>query len=269
MSTYLLAFVAAQGLKPASPKGCTSRAEAVCVRVWGAPSQRIGKRVERYMAACLDVLSAALQLPCYLAKLDVAVLEDLHGAAMENWGLITFKADSFPVDDDDAGEPDWHGWTTAAHEVAHAWLGNLATLANWRDLWMHEATATLLAAWVLSKLGTGGVRGRVHAPAAWEEFMSACARAAAKPAGVVLTRQFRSSESTRRVFNSLTYCKGAVMLYQVFRRMGASQFFRALAALVSEHLFGTITPADFVAALHAAAPTLAVETMMQPWLYGK
>ena len=97
-------------------------------------------------------------------------------------------------------------------------------------------------------------------------FADHCQVGASKARSILPRRAFESAEATARMFNSVTYCKGAVMLNEVLAAMGAPRFFAGLSHLVREHAFGTITQAMYVEALAAAAPDVPVAALMQFWL---
>jgi puromycin-sensitive aminopeptidase len=93
MSTYLLGITAGEWdrVERKSKNGAV-------VRVW-AP---LGKASEAELASewgtrALDFLDDYFATPYTLPKLDVVPIEDFSGIAMENWGVITFRARSLLV----------------------------------------------------------------------------------------------------------------------------------------------------------------------------
>ena len=61
-----------------------------------------------------------------------------HGA-MENWGLVTYRASALFIDPE--GASDYHMQRVheiVSHELAHQWFGNLVTMQWWTDLWLNE-----------------------------------------------------------------------------------------------------------------------------------
>ena len=88
-----------------------------------------------------------------LPKLDLVALSDMSSGAMENWGLITFRANHLLLDADDASlDRKQVIARVILHEISHSWFGNLVTMKYWDGLWLKEGFATLLAWYASDKL---------------------------------------------------------------------------------------------------------------------
>lgn len=270
MSTYTLAFVVGQLQKPTRASITTTGCH---VRVWRLATDSNTSRahkVQKFACAVLDLLSRALDAPFLLSKLDLVPVCEFHAQAMENWGLVTFHAPVLEVEDED--DPD-HAmkWETVAHEMAHMWFGNLATLKWWDDLWMHEGVSTFLAAWVMSKLGFGPGQHAKHL--AWPRFldynMSECTRSDALAASRAIVQPAvpASTSVLMNQFDSVGYGKAALVIRSLFLLMGERPFMRALHTLVTTCAYRSMDRFIFVEVFQEqAGDGVRVADFLRPWL---
>jgi len=64
-----------------------------------------------------------------LPKLDLVAVSDLSSGAMENWGLITFRANHLLMDANDSSlDTKQQISRVILHEISHSWFGNLVTM---------------------------------------------------------------------------------------------------------------------------------------------
>jgi aminopeptidase N len=126
MSTYLLAICVGKfDFVQASTQS------SVLVRALTLP----GESAKAVYA--LDVAVKALELfneffgvPYPLPKLDMIAIPEFAAGAMENWGLITYRAVDLLLEEP---APSWQKQRVAvvvAHELSHQWFGNLVTMSE-------------------------------------------------------------------------------------------------------------------------------------------
>ena len=138
MSSYLVAFVVGNMHK----KTATTK-RGIEVNVWATVAQKehtfdfaleVGTKV-------IDFYEEYFGVDYPLAKCDHVALPDFSSAAMENWGIITYR-ESCLLADTSTGPSNRHMIASViAHELAHQWFGNLVTMQWWDYLWLNESFA--------------------------------------------------------------------------------------------------------------------------------
>ncbi|XP_017124130.1 aminopeptidase N [Drosophila elegans] len=137
ISTYLVAFVISYF------ESTSEKYRGVTQSIYAPPAskekgQSALKNAVRTVAAFEDYFGISYPLP----KLDHVALKKNYGAAMENWGLITYKDTSLLKNTTlDPRNPLWDR-ITQNHEIAHQWFGNLVSPEWWTYTWMNEGFAT-------------------------------------------------------------------------------------------------------------------------------
>ncbi|GAA0949361.1 M1 family metallopeptidase [Nonomuraea longicatena] len=121
-----------------------------------------------------------------------------------------------------------------AHELAHQWFGNSLSVRRWRDLWLNEGFATY-AEWLWAEH-----RGRGKAQ---ETFDTQLARAATDPIWAYPPGRAKPDD----LFNESVYTRGAMTLHALREKIGDTDFFRLLKDWNTEHRYGHVTTAQFIA----------------------
>ncbi|WP_203886645.1 M1 family metallopeptidase [Planotetraspora kaengkrachanensis] len=141
-----------------------------------------------------------------------------------------------------------------AHELAHQWYGNSLTLADWRDIWLHEGFAAY-AEWLWSE-DSGADSADEHARR-WHR------RLATMPQDLVLT-----DPGPDRIFDDRVYKRGALTLHALRRTLGDAAFFPMLRDWTTAHRHGVVTTAEFRAHVQRYA-TRPLDTFLWTWLHDR
>ena len=120
------------------------------------------------------------------------------------------------------------------HEYAHQWYGDSVTPRTWEDMWLNEGFAFYLD-WVYAD-DLGGISLRASAREARRQDQQL--RAMYGPPGDYDPKQFAS-------YN--VYSSGALMLYELRKRLGAEVFDPLLRQWPQEHRYGTADRDTYVA----------------------
>lgn len=190
-----------------------------------------------------------LDRPLPLEKLDVVAVPQFFGA-MENPGLITMNAGDL------LGERDDHGLAALlarvlVHELAHQWFGNQLTPASWGDLWISESLATWVAQQAFPEL-----------PELDATYARVGSQVAARSADAREPSPLRRDDlGPERMFDAISYDKGAAVLSMLAHWMGEARLRQALRRLLDERRDGLIDTEALAAALGEVEPAAEQVTL--------
>ena len=205
--------------------------------------------------AILPRLEAYTGIPYAFGKLDHLALPEGAFSAVENPGLITYRARTLLL----APNQENAARTAAiralqAHEIGHQWFGNLVTQASWDDVWLSEGLATWIS---LKMMDQEQPPERAHLAAiiAREQMMAVDIPARSRPVRIVLNNTANIRESAGDIYTRVVYEKGAATLLMLEGWLGEDHFRDGLRAYLNQHRFGNATTDDLAAALSAASHT--------------
>ncbi|MBQ8704001.1 MAG: T9SS type A sorting domain-containing protein [Bacteroidales bacterium] len=128
------------------------------------------------------------------------------------------------------------GQMTIAHELGHAWFGNLVTCRTEADMWFNEGGASFC-----SELAMEATKGRAAAQKYYQTNLEAVVREAH-----VTDNGYRplSPMPHQYTYGSTTYDKGALVWHSLRGYLGDSVFYGAMGRLMADKAFSTIDAAE-------------------------
>ena len=139
------------------------------------------------------------------------------------------------------------------HELAHQWFGNSVTVAQWKDIWLHEGFATyLMALWAGERAGAAAYDSTI---ASYHADSSAVLMA---PADAEISQ----------LFEWTLYARGALVLHALRQEVGDDAFFAILRSFHESYAYSAATTSDFI----AVAETVSgqdLDELFDAWLYSE
>lgn len=136
--------------------------------------------------------------------------------------------------------------TTAFHELGHHWSGNLVRIRWWNDFWLSEGVTEYLTA-----KAVGMVDGAAAERATFQSYLSTAL--AADPPGAHALRPPDPEIDVLRIFDAISYQKGACVMRWLSHVVGEPAFTVFLRGWFDRHAFAAVTTADLEKELSATS----------------
>lgn len=133
-----------------------------------------------------------------------------------------------------------------AHEMAHAWSGNLVTNANWQNVWLNEGMTNYVENRLMAKVYGQKRADQEFALNVAELYKELDSR---HPSQTRL-RPLWQGDDPELAFNQIAYVKGQLFLRWLAAQAGIDEFDRYLRGYFQRHAFQSIDSDDFIADLH-------------------
>jgi puromycin-sensitive aminopeptidase len=258
MSTYLVAFIVGEFEATEIVD-----ADGTPVRIWTRPGQlHLAKFAEGIAVHALTFFNHYYGLKYPGDKLELIAIPDFAFGAMENLGAVTFRDTALLVDEKTASHAELERVAdVVAHEIAHMWFGDLATMSWWNGIWLNEAFATFMEMLAVDSWKPNWKR--------WESFGVSRAQAFDTD-GLRATRTIefpvKRPEEAQGMFDVLTYQKGASVLRMLEQFLGTEPFRRGISLYLSKHKYANTETTDLWDAIEESTKE-PVRQMMDSWIY--
>ncbi len=136
------------------------------------------------------------------------------------------------------------------HELSHQWVGDAASVATWKDIWLNEGFATY-SEWLWAER-TGG---------------QSAARSARQAAGAAVDLDTPPGDpGTDELFKPTVYLRGAMTLQALREAIGDQPFFTLLRTWIDDHRGGNGSTPDLIA-LAERISGMQLDALFDRWLY--
>jgi aminopeptidase N len=176
-------------------------------------------------------------------KYDQILAPEFSAGAMENVGAVTFS-ERFIHRGKLTRENEMSLADVLLHEMAHMWFGDLVTMRWWNDLWLNESFATYMSALTTSEATKYSEAWRdFFEMKGWAYYQDQLSTTHPIEGHVADTNDAFSS------FDGITYAKGASVLKQMSRWLGAETFQKGVQFYMKTFAFKNTSLPDFIESL--------------------
>jgi aminopeptidase N len=151
-----------------------------------------------------------------------------------------------------------------AHELAHAWTGNLVTNASANDFWLNEGFTVYAERRILEALG-GRELSELHAAAGLHDLGVALERFRDRPQLTRLRTDLAGIDPDE-AYSTVPYEKGYLFLRRLEELAGRREWDRFLKAYLAKFHFKSIVTQDFLDFLEHVLPGLAKRADALRWI---
>lgn len=125
------------------------------------------------------------------------------------------------------------GQNTMAHELSHAWFGNLVTCASSEEMWFNEGGASFC-----EEVAAEAVQGRGYADEVYQENLYSVLQSTHVTDGGYFPLYGPTHD---RTYGSTTYDKGATVWHSLRGLLGEEAFYAAMRRLFADLAFGNVS----------------------------
>ncbi|XP_017058608.1 membrane alanyl aminopeptidase [Drosophila ficusphila] len=246
MSTYLLAFIISEFVARRDDSfGVYARPEYYAQTQY---PYNVGVQILQEMGTYLNKNYYTMGND----KMDMAAIPDFSAGAMENWGLLTYRERSLLVDESATTLASRQSIAAVvAHEQAHMWFGDLVTCKWWSYTWLNEGFARYF-----QYFGTAMVEKdwELEKQFVVDQIQSVMAMDSTNATNPLSDENTYTPAHLSRMFNSISYNKGASFIRMIKHTMGEANFQTALQQYLEKYKYQPSVPQYLLGAWQAQWP---------------
>jgi len=152
-----------------------------------------------------------------------------------------------------------------AHELAHAWTGNLITNATWEDFWLNEGWTTYTENRI-SEILEGDEYTQLVNTGDYLDLLEAMKRFG-MDSEMTCLKYSQKGLDPEEVFSFIPYSKGHYFLKLLERLAGRKAFDAFIQKYISRYKFQSLTTEAFAGFLKQELPDVVEKTDLDEWLY--
>jgi leukotriene-A4 hydrolase len=152
-----------------------------------------------------------------------------------------------------------------AHELAHAWTGNLVTNATWEDFWLNEGPTTY-ATGRISEI-TDGVKNAELLIARWVQSLLREVERLGPDSPETCLRVSLTGKDPNESYTDVAYYKGMLFFRALEQAVGRARFDAFLRDYITTYQFRSISSAEFLAFLEGRLADAARTVDARRWIY--
>lgn len=181
-----------------------------------------------------------------LPKTDLLAVHEFSHGAMENWGLITFRTTAV-LFDEKTSDMSYKSRVVyvVAHELAHAYFGDLTSFAWWSSLWLAESFATLIGIYMTDKLYPDWKMFSSFVTDSFQTALQLDSLRQSHPIEVPV----KSALDIDQLFDHISYLKGGSVLRMLSLQLGEKTFLKGVSNYLKKHSYGNANSVDLWNAL--------------------
>ena len=249
-STYLFVLVAGPYVKLTDSLG------PLPINYWVyAKDAQDARRSFRKTPEAITFFSREFGYPYPWVKYDQITIPELGGGAESTTATVISDGSIH----DEKADKDFPSHWLIAHEAAHQWWGNLVTMREWSEAWLHESFATY-SEYLFTKHSLGEDEAALNMRGKIEQYLTESREKYKRP--IVFDRWNVPNDN----FDRHTYQKGSAVLSMLRWVMGDEPFRRAIAYYLHKHAFQSVDTHDFVIAIRESTGQV-LDWFFDEWVY--
>lgn len=160
---------------------------------------------------------------------------------------------------------DRSGTWLIAHELAHAWTGNLVTNATWNDFWLNEGPTTYAESRI-SEVIEGRAMAELRTAGRARTLLRDIERLGSDSPMTCLRLDLAGMDPDES-YSNIPYFKGLLFFRSLEREVGREAFDVFLRRYIDDHTFQSIDSDEFLAYLESHLPAATTRVDARRWIF--